>query len=164
MKPKKTKSLPKAKAGTASTYKEAHSMTGYPEAWVRLACQSGGARTRGGRIDIAKVKAWVESNAEKLEQSSQDLPLKEQKLAEEVRKLRIRNDRDAGKLVELAWINERFQRFGGELHAIRSKSESEHPVNFGAAAGDVAACRSVLRGIWDDIMKAMQACSKHFEK
>lgn len=136
-----------------------------PLSWVARAKDSGvdGFKPNGSVI-LDPVRKWIADNMDELEQSSSDLPLKEQKLAEEVRKLRIRNDRDAGKLVELAWINERFQRFGGELHAIRSKSESEHPVNFGAAAGDVAACRSVLRGIWDDIMKAMQACSKHFEK
>lgn len=161
MRGKKKPSLTQA---TAATYREAEAVTGYPAAWVREACESGRARTPGGRIDLNAVKAFVTANRDKLESSADQLPLKEQKLAEQVRQLRLRNDHDAGKLVERAWVAERHSRLAGEINGIRSKSEAEDAMLFAATNGDPALCRSILKGIWDRIIKAHRECAKHFEE
>ncbi len=80
------------------------------------------------------------------------------------RRLKIANDEKEGQLVDRAWVGARLQRAAGELNAFRSRSESEHPMRFAAAAGDVALCRSVLRGIWSEIFTEYQALAKHFEE
>jgi len=42
------------------------------------------------------------------------------------------------------------------------KSEAEHPLLFAAAAGDVAACREVVRKIWDEIAVALNGMKEAF--
>lgn len=136
----------------------------YPKEWVKTALRSENVCTPGGRYSIEAIKAWVEANQDKLSVETQNLPLKEQKTAEEVRKLKIANDLKAGRLVERAWVNERFQKLGGEINAIRSKSEAEDAMRFAEAAGDPAKCRTVLRSIWDKILIQFVSTGKHFEE
>lgn len=88
--------------------------------------------------------------------------MKTAKMIEEIRKLKIRNDREEGRLVDRAWVAERIQRAAGELNAYRAKSELEHPTRFAAASGDIAHCRTVVRGIWDEVFANIQALRKHF--
>lgn len=90
--------------------------------------------------------------------------LRERKMEEEIRGRKLRNDNYAGRLVERAWVAERIQRAAGELHAFRAKSEMEHPMRFAAAAGDVPMCRTVLRGVWDEVFKGIQSLEKHFSE
>lgn len=161
MRPKKTSSPPTR----AASLKAAASMLDYPPAWISKAKAAGceGFNAKGSVL-LAPVKAWIEAHMDELMAAKEELSLRDQKLAEEVRKLRLRNDRDAGKLVELSWITERFHRLAGEINSIRTKSEQEDAVRFAEALGDVAKCRTVLRGIWDNIMAQHQACAKHFEQ
>ena len=166
MRPKKTKSLPQTEVGTetlgfAQSYAEAESRTEIPATWIQKACEKGGARTPGGRIDLDKAKAWYMENKETLSADKGSLPRKEQKLAEEIRRLEIRNDRDIGKLISRAWVNERIQRIAGDINATRVKSEAEDALLFAAAMGDVPKCRVIVRGIWDRIMIAHQELAKH---
>lgn len=162
---KKPRKKPDEKPRRAGSIKAAAGMLECPPTWISKAKEAGvAAFTANGTVDVDKVKAWIDANAAELEASSDQLSLKEQKLAEQVRQLRLRNDREAGKLVEIAWVAERFQRFAGEINAIRVKSESEDAPKFAETNGDIPRCRSVLRGIWDQIMRDMQACSKHFAR
>lgn len=91
---------------------------------------------------------------------------KEEKLGEEIRKLRIRNDADEALSIKRAWVAERLRRMAGELNAIRSKSESEHPLKFAACGTnvDVARCRTIVRGIWDEILAAMSRLGQHLDE
>ena len=89
---------------------------------------------------------------------------RDEKIREEIRKLKIANDAKEGALVSRAWVAERMQRTAGEVNALRIKSEAEHPKRFAAAAGDIAACRSIVRGVWDDIFLNLQALSTHFSE
>jgi hypothetical protein len=114
-----------------------------------------------GRVDLALLRPWIES---KLLERDGSLDLKERKTLEEVRKLRLANDRLDGRLVERAWVLERHQLASGAMNAFRSKSEAEHPLRFAAANGDVALCRTIIRGIWDEIFATLQSeMGKHFQ-
>lgn len=136
-----------------------------PPAWVSRAKDAGvDAFTANGTVDVDMVSAWIEANRKELEATVGELPLKDQKVFEEVRKLRLVNDVRAGKLVELSWVHERFQRLGGEIHGIRAISEAEDPMRFAAAGGDVAMCRTHVRNMWDKILLQFQETQKHFER
>jgi len=133
-----------------------------PIQWIVRAKDSGvDAFKANGSVILAPVKEWIESNLEELMASKDELPRKEQKLAEEIRRLQIRNDRDIGKLIPRAWVNERIQRIAGDINATRAKSESEDALLFAAAMGDVPKCRVIVRTIWDRIMVAHQELAKH---
>lgn len=136
-----------------------------PTSWVSKAKDSGvDAFTANGTVDVDKVSAWIEANQKELESTADQLPLKEQKIAEEIRKLRLANDQKEGRLVEIAWVHERFQRLGGEIHNIRAVSEAEDPLRFAAAGNDVALCRTHVRSMWDGILQRFQDTQKHFER
>lgn len=152
------------KEGSAASLIEVAERLEVPKTWVKEALANGVPRTPGGRIKLETVSEWIEANRDKLLQLADKLPLKEQKTAEEVRKLKIANDLKAGRLVERAWVNERFQKLGGEINAIRSKSEAEDAMRFAEAAGDPAKCRTVLRSIWDRILIQFVSTGKHFEE
>lgn len=57
----------------------------------------------GNRIDWKRAKEWfaVPENAESVTPKGENLPLKDQKTVEEIRKLRRNNDRDDGKLMPI---------------------------------------------------------------
>lgn len=163
----KTKSRAQAEVGTetlgiASTFKQAEERLDRPKTWIRRACDEGGAKTNGGRIDMDKAKAWIDANEVMLSEMKEELPLREQKIWEEVRRIRNFNDREDGKLIERAWVRERFHRYGGELAAIRAKAEAEDPVRFAEAGLDIALIRSEYRKTWDAIMIAVQNAAEHF--
>jgi len=112
-----------------------------------------------GTVDLDMLYAWLETR--KADRDGK-VNLRDQKIIEEIRKLRIASDVKEGLLVERAWVVSRFQAASGAIAGIRVKSEAEHPLKFAAAAGDVAACREVVRGIWDDILQSLQALQKVF--
>lgn len=114
-----------------------------------------------GSIRLAELGAWVEARKKDKAGSADS---KETKLMEEIRKLRIANDRQEGRVIERAIVAERIQRAAGELNSFRTKSEAEHPNRFASAAGDIALCRTIVRGIWDEIFAGMGTLAKHFEE
>jgi len=67
-----------------------------------------------------------------------------------------------GALIGRAWMAERVHIAAGRVDAYRMKSEAEHPLLFAAAAGDVAACREVVRKIWDEIAVALNGMKEAF--
>ena len=134
------------------TMQQAASALTLPMREIKRAKSAGCTAFRGARVHESELVSWL---AEHPAPDSGGDP-KEEKLREEIRKLRIRNERDEGVLVPRAWVAERIQRIAGRLNTYRAKSEAEHPVRFAAAAGDVAGCRIVTREIWDEIM-AMHA-------
>ena len=113
-----------------------------------------------GRVDLGKLSTFANARTRKRDGSSKK---KEAELFEKIRKLKLANDRTEGKLIERALARERIQRMFADINAARLKSEAEHPTRFAAAAGDVAACRTIVRGIWDDILTDMNKLQRHFE-
>ena len=117
------------------------------------------------RVQSGKVLAWLKQNPPPAQLATISA-LREQKLSEEVRRLSLANKAREGDLVARAWVVERFQRAGGELHTLRAKSEAEHPLLFASACpgADVASCRTILRGIWDEVFAMVVDMGKHFEE
>lgn len=159
MKNKKTRSKVE-KSIVYDTMKAASAGIPLPMRTLKWAKGEGCPAFRGARIHVSELLRWLEANP--FDGSSGDP--REEKLREEIRKLRIANDAKEGRLVERAWVGSRIQHAAGELNAARSKSEAEHPTKFAAAAGDVAHCRTIVRGIWNDIFESLQGLSKHFEE
>lgn len=77
-------------------------------------------------------------------------------------RVQLRLDHERNALIARAWVAERFHLFGGDLDKFRAKSEAEHPLLFAAAAGDVPACRELVRKVWDDIMRDLNSLKRHF--
>lgn len=74
----------------------------------------------------------------------------------------VKLDQERSRLIDRSWMASKLNLAGLGMHAAYHKSIAEHPTRFAAAAGDVAACREVLRGIWDDLFRAHQALAEHF--
>ena len=158
---KNTRSAPKRQSITTITQLSTELKTDRKtlETWRRQGCPG----LPPDAVDVAAIQAWAAANGKRAGDVSGAGNSKEAKLLEEIRKLRIANDAKEGALVARAWVAERIQRAAGDLNSARTKSEAEHPLLFAAAAGDVAATRTIVRGIWDDIFTALQSLRGHFE-
>lgn len=153
----------KKKIQTYDSLKAAAAGLKLPLRVIQHAKNNGCPAFRSNRVYGAELLRWLEKNGTGDTEGTTDP--KTEKLREEIRKLRIANDAREGRLVENAWVLSRFQIAAGELNGLRAKSEAEHPVKFAAAADDVAACRTVVRGIWDDIFGILQTTIvKHLEE
>ena len=122
---------------------------------------AGCAAFRSNRVYESELLQWLELHPEVM--GSVDDDPRVEKLHEEIRKLRIANDAKEGRLVERAWVAERMQRAAGDLNNLRTKWEAEQPVKFAATNGDITECRTILRGIMDEIFSGVQSLAKHFE-
>jgi hypothetical protein len=152
--PKKTRTFDSLKAAAAGLK--------LPLRVLQAAKAAGCPAFRSNRVYEAELLGWLEANPETVGAADNDP--KSEKLHEEIRKLRIANDAKEGRLVERAWVAERMQRVAGELNSLRAKSEAEDPMLFAATNGDVTECRTILRGVWDNIFVGMQGLARHFEE
>jgi len=118
--------------------------------------KNGGSEAfRGGRIYRAKLLEDLQkflASGEKLQVSG---ALKDSKLFEEIRRLRLRNDRDERRLVPIAYVESRHSAVAARVGGIlRQKLEVEYP---NAAAGlDVRGARVYGKRLNDDIMGEFQ--------
>lgn len=102
----------------------------------------------GNRIDTGELKKWIAENAGAM--STQALSLTDQKLNEEIRKLRIANDVKEGKLVAKASGLKVIEQISAVIHVLlETKLESEYP---SVVAGlEVQAARVYGRRLGDSI-------------
>ena len=133
-------------------------------AWVRKAKDSGcAAFDQRGCVDMEVLRRWIVANKDKLLESGSDLSLKDQKLSEEIRKLKLANDK-ADKLV--------VSKSGGKAviqtcverirHFLEQKLENEYP---SAVAGmDVPQARVYGRRVHDYIVAELQKLHAEWEK
>ena len=124
--------------------------------------QTGLKLTRAAYIGIlcGDIKTWNAPEIAKAKDNSWDAKLK----AERHRKLKLENDETEKTLIKREWMAERVHLAAGKVDAFRQKSEAEHPLLFAAAAGDVAACRAVVRKIWDEVMASLNTLEKDFRE
>lgn len=124
------------------------------------------------RSSAASYLKWRQARAERTGRGDPVLrKLRAEKLRGEIRILADRhkaeqreNQTKAGELISRAWMAERIHASAGEVDAYRIKSENEDPLLFAAAAGDVPACREVVRKIWTNIFVALNNMKKHFDE
>jgi hypothetical protein len=104
-----------------------------------------------GRIDETKLLKWIKDNPDVMAEGAVILSLKDQKISEEIRKLRIQNDAKEGALVSRSRIVEALQRVGSAIDGItEAKLCNEWPE---AVAGlDVAGARVYGRRLKDSMM------------
>lgn len=129
---------------------------------LQAAKRAGCTAFRSNRVYASELLAWLEANPAAIEMAGEDP--RDEKIREEIRKLRIANDAKEGRLVERAWVGEKMQRAAGELNTLRAKWEAEMPLKFAETMGDIPECRTILRGIFDDVFREVQKLSKHFEE
>lgn len=70
-----------------------------PEVIKRARRLNGDGCLPGGRYDITKLRKWIAANESLLKVEGESLTLREQKLNEEIRKLRIFNDEKERKVI-----------------------------------------------------------------
>ena len=150
------------KARTFDSLKAAAAAMKLPLRVLQAAKRAGCIAFRSNRVYETELVAWLSANPEAVDIATNDP--RDELLREQIEKLRIANGKARERLIEKAWVAERMQRTAAELNTFRAKSEAEHPTLFAAAAGDVAECRTVVKGIWDEIFRDLASLGKHFEE
>lgn len=115
----------------------------------------------GNRIDLAELRAWIAENSEELK--SAPLSLKDQKLNEEIRKLKISNDTKSKLVVLKSSVKgatsaciDRIRTF------LEQKLENEYP---SAVVGmEVPQARVYGRRVNDQILSELQKLHDEWEK
>jgi hypothetical protein len=155
------KNLKTRKNGTVFDSMKSAAGTGlWTLALLKSAKEAGCPAFRGARVHGDELAEWLKANPDVAKKKGSDL--KGQKTKEEIRKLKLANDLKEGRLIERAWMAARIHIAAGKVDAFRVKSESEHPLLFAAAAGDVPKCREVVQKIWDEIISAMNSLKVDF--
>lgn len=112
----------------------------------------------GGRVDGAALREWMRANEAKLRASTEKPgggPLKDQKLAEEIRKLRIKNDRDDGLSVLKSKIGADLHALASEqLALLRQRLENELPSQ--VAGLEPSNARIIFKRVVDELSVKMQ--------
>jgi hypothetical protein len=111
----------------------------------RMGCKAFKAR---GSIDEKELVKFIAEHDKEL--TTGGVALRDQKMAEEIRKLRIRNDKDEGKLVPMDWIASGDTRILARVDQIlEQKLSNEYP---SAVAGlDVPQARVYGKRLGDQI-------------
>jgi hypothetical protein len=114
----------------------------------------------GGRYDVAKLRKWIAANAEKLKAEASNLSLREQKLAEEVRRLRFGNDVEEGLYIQRATVAQvagemasrvktlTYAKLGNEYPAIMSADIASNRVAGLALAAQILAEFQEFADLW----------------
>lgn len=120
----------------------------------RLGCP---AFKPGNRIDTGELKKWIAENADRLK-IAEALSLKDQKTNEEIRKLRIKNDRDEKLVVLKSKGIPIIEQICSQIHVLmEQKLENEYP---SVVAGlEPAQARIYGRRLGDSIRAEMQKMS-----
>lgn len=146
----------------------ASKVMGIPMPMLRAAKDGGCQGFRYGRVHGAEVREWLAANpdAKGVNKERTATGMKAKLVKEQWRKLKIVNDQREGRLIQRAWVAERFRVAGSEMQSMRVRSEQEDPMRFArfCPGADVAACRSIVRGIWDGIFASMASLGKHFDE
>lgn len=109
---------------------------------------------------------WTESQARSALEASGSRgatgPLKDQKLQEQIRQLKLLNDRKAGTLIERSFVAAAFGRIASRLAEARTQSESQAPVRM--VGKDIAELREEVRRIWDAVGQTLASCASEFQE
>ena len=146
----------------APSFKAAAASLGVSWELVRWASDQGCPAFDQGRVKMMVLRAWLGQHAHEWKGAGADGTLKDQKLTEEVRKLRIANDTKMGTLVKRADVCETLSRIFGRLRPeVERKIIHELPVSL--CGVDVPSGRIVARRIADEIFAAFAECSNEWE-
>src|SRR5690348_2459239 len=138
--------MKKLKTHAFESMKAAAGSGRWPMAVIQAAKAAGCPAFRGNRVYGDELDGWLTKHPA-VRSARPDDSLKGRKLSEEIRKLKLANDLKENRLISRQWMAERMQAVAGRITQYRLKSEAEHPLLFAAAAGDVPACREVVKKI-----------------
>jgi len=110
--------------------------------------------------------AWTVTQAEAALQASGSRgsigPLKDQKLQEQIRQLKLVNDLKASKLVARDHVQASFLRAHSRIMQARTESEAQDPLSL--VGKDLAAMREGIAKVWDKVGIALAACAEDFRE
>ena len=107
------------------------------------------------------LAALEEAGRKLVEKRGASTALKDQKLAEEIRKLRHVNDSNAGLVVEKSAVCAAFTRGKNKLQEFRTELETKWPAKL-AGLPDVAAAREQCRHVADRIYEVFRGMAVEF--
>src|SRR5690348_4992546 len=139
----------------------AASALGVSKDTLRAAKEAGCAAFVGSRVEEAPLLEWMSQHEVKPGQTNGQLTLKDQKTAEEIRKLKIKNDKDQGKLVAKADVAAAIRRaLAGVSGICEAKLVNEYPTL--VSGQDPPAARVYGRRLHDLIMAECQKLAGEF--
>lgn len=129
---------------------------------VRRIKESGSTAFQGSRINAEQFQKDLSAYGERKKVEGK-LSLRDQKLLEEIRRLKLENDESESRLISKAWVVSRIAACGSKVRGIlRQKLEIEYP---NAAAGlDVRGARVYGKRLVDDVLNEVQALHAEFEQ
>jgi len=111
-----------------------------PIAVLKAAKRAGCPNFRGSRVDSVGLTKWIADHSDDVKVSDGDTgSLRDQKLAQEVRKLKLRNDAREGKLIAKTVVVETHAKILGRvMPRVKQILENEYPAQvFGLSAPDI---------------------------
>jgi hypothetical protein len=124
----------------------------------RMGCR---AFRAGGRVDGEAFKQWLKENPQAFEEGEGKGTLKDQKIREEIRKLRIANDAKERALVSRARVIEAIDRTQASIDTLtESKLVNEWPHE--VAGLDVNKAREYGRKLKDEMMGEIRKMAEYW--
>jgi hypothetical protein len=115
----------------------------------------------GGRYNIPELRQWIAEHEAELKAAGVSGSKREQKLDEEIRKLRIANDEKEKLVVLKAWVAGKNRDLADKFKTILyAKLVDELPADL---SNDVATNRVLLRNTADRLLAEVQSWSKEFQ-
>lgn len=117
---------------------------------------------RNGSVHVDVAEKWIAEHSTEMSESLSD-SLKDQKLREEVRKLKLSNDFKADITVERSKVAEKMQKIiGRAIRTLEQKLLNEYP---SAVAGlEPEAARVYGRRVFDSIVESMRKFGSEWEE
>jgi hypothetical protein len=120
------------------------------------------AHIEPARVD-GKTKFYRLADVEAaLKEKGSAAPLREQKLAEEIRKLRIYNDAKEGKMEQRAVTVARIQRLGQDVCAYLGAVAKEKPATLAMTPEDIPRVRIEFQKVCDEMLRKFQGFAEHW--
>lgn len=91
-----------------------------------------------------------------LAEKGKEAPLRDQKLLEEIRKLRIKNDKDEGKSELRSVTVARIQKLGHEITSYLGSVAKEKPAVLAMTAEDIPRVRIEFQKVCDEMLRKFQ--------
>ncbi len=115
----------------------------------------------GGRVDGEMFQQWIKDNPDAFEAGQEAMSLKEQKISEEIRKLRIANDAKERALVSRARVIEAIDRTQASVDTLtEAKLVNEWPHE--VAGLDVNKAREYGRKLKDEMMGEIRKMAEYW--
>ena len=158
----KSKILLKPQEITFDSIRQAAAKMNLSTDFLKRAKALGADGFHGNRVQRIPLEKWLATNADELTAGLSGDSLKDQKLSEEIRKLKRVNDEAAGDLVRRADVAAAFSRGASQLKSFRIELETMLPSRI-AGLTDVASARLECRRIADRIYEVFGGMAAEFE-